>query len=79
MKEKNIVSCVKDKCRALFDLIDSLVGKDDSILTVIVGEDVTNEEEEHLNKVLNDKYADDMDVDIKRGNQPVYSFLVGVE
>ncbi len=79
MKEKNIVSCVKDKCHALFDLIDSLVGKDDSILTVIVGEDVTNEEEEHLNKVLNDKYADDMDVDIKRGNQPVYSFLVGVE
>lgn len=78
MKEKNIVSCVKDKIEALYDLIDSLIGKDDSMLTIIVGEDVSKEEETKLMQALPDKYSE-VDVDIKRGNQPVYSFLVGVE
>lgn len=78
MKEKNIVSCVKDKTEALYDLIDSLIGKDDSMLTIIIGEDVSKEEEAKLMQILPDKYSE-VDVDIKRGNQPVYSFLVGVE
>lgn len=79
MKDKNIVSCVKDKLEALYDLVDSLVKNDSSILTVIVGEDVSEEEEAKINDTLIDKYGDDIDIDVKRGNQPVYSFLVGVE
>lgn len=79
MKDKNIVSCVKDKLEALYDLVDSLVKNDSSILTVIVGEDVSKEEEAKINDTLIDKYGDDIDIDVKRGNQPVYSFLVGVE
>ena len=80
MKDKNIVSCVKDKMEALFDLSESLIRRGDSaVLSVYCGEDVTPEEMEQASSYLNEKYGDEIDVDVKMGNQPVYSFLVGVE
>jgi DAK2 domain fusion protein YloV len=79
MKDKKIVSCVKDKLTALYDLIDSMVKKDSAILTVLVGNDVSNDEQQKIDDELHAKYGDAFDIDIKRGDQPVYSFLVGVE
>ena len=79
MQDKNIVSCVKDKMTALTDLVDSLVDDDASMVTVIVGKDVTSEEESKVADVLGEKYGDDLEIDVKRGDQPVYSFLVGIE
>ena len=80
MKDKNIVSCVKDKLEALFDLAESLLRRSEScLLTVYGGEDVTDEELSKVSESLNEKYGDEVDVDVKRGGQPVYSFLVGVE
>ena len=79
MQDKNIVSCVKDKMMALTDLVDSLVDDDTSMVTVIVGKDVTSEEENKVADVLSNKYGDDLEIDVKRGDQPVYSFLVGIE
>lgn len=80
MKDKNIVSCVKDKLEALFDLSESLLRRGEpSIITVIAGEDVTDEEASKAREVLEERYGDEIEVDVKRGGQPVYSFLVGVE
>ena len=79
MKDKAIVSCVKDKMEALTDLIESLLGHNAALLTVLVGADVTPEEEESVTALLNDRYGDDVEVDVKRGDQPVYSFLIGIE
>ena len=65
---------------ALFDLSESLIRRGDSaVLSVYCGEDVTPEEMEQASSYLNEKYGDEIDVDVKMGNQPVYSFLVGVE
>ena len=79
MKDKNIVSCVKDKMLALTDLIDSLVDEDSAILTVFLGEDITAEDEASITEELTSKYGDMVDVDVRRGDQPIFSFLVGVE
>ena len=80
MKDKNIVSCVKDKLEALFDLSESLLRRGEpSIITVIAGEDITDEEASKAREVLEERYGDEIEVDVKRGGQPVYSFLVGVE
>ena len=43
------------------------------------GEDVTDEEASKAREVLEERYGDEIEVDVKRGGQPVYSFLVGVE
>jgi len=79
MKDKKIVSCVKDKLTALYDLVDSMVKKDSAILTVLVGSDVSASEQQQIDEDLHNKYGDSFDIDIKRGEQPVYSFLVGME
>ena len=79
MKGKAIVSCVKDKFEALNDLVDSLVGNNSCMLTVLVGADINEEDQARVEEELTSRYGDDLEVDVKRGDQPVYSFLVGVE
>ena len=79
MKDKAIVSCVKDKFEALNDLVDSLIGKNSCTLTVLVGADISEEDQARVDEELNNRYGDELEVDVKRGDQPVYSFLVGVE
>jgi dihydroxyacetone kinase-like predicted kinase len=79
MKDKAIVSCVKDKFEALNDLVDSLIGKSSCMLTVLVGCDISDEDMARVSDELMSRYGDDLEIDVKRGDQPVYSFLVGVE
>ena len=77
-KNKSIIVCVKDKIEALYELVASMVNESSAILTVILGEDVTEGEESQLSEALFEKYPE-LEIDIKRGQQPVYSFLIGVE
>ena len=79
MKDKNIVSCVKDKLVALDDLCESLVRERSAMMTVLVGADVSEEEEKEATDRLSEKYGDNLEILVRRGDQPVYSFLIGVE
>jgi len=79
MKDKVIVSCVKDKFEALYDLVDSLVNNNSSTLTLIAGEDVDEEAVATVEEELNSRYGDDIEIAVYQGGQPVYSFLVGIE
>ena len=79
MKDKAIVSCVKDKFEALNDLIDSLIGRNSCMLTVLVGMDVDADDTARVEEELTNRYGDELEIDVKRGDQPVYSFLVGIE
>ena len=79
MKDKNIVSCVKDKKAALYDLCDSLISPKSASLTLLCGQDISEEEEVSLLEELNERYGEAVEITILHGGQPVYSFLVGVE
>ncbi|MDO5330629.1 MAG: DAK2 domain-containing protein [Bacillota bacterium] len=76
---KSIVSCVKDKLEALSDLVNSLVDDEVYSLMVFAGSDVTDEEMEAASNMLNEKYGENIEADIRRGDQPVYSFIVGAQ
>jgi DAK2 domain fusion protein YloV len=76
---KKIVCCHKHKLNALMDLLAKMTDEDSQIITVICGQDVTEEERKNLTKMISDKYGDEMDVEIEDGGQPVYSFFVSVE
>jgi dihydroxyacetone kinase-like predicted kinase len=78
IQDKSIVTCEKDKITVLYNLIENMVDEDSAIITVITGEGVTEEEIEDITNTLGEKYGD-LDIDIKEGGQPVYSFFVGVE
>ncbi len=74
----NIVSCVPDKLEALRDILESLIDDDSSLITIFAGEDVKDEEMDKISETLGEKYPL-IDIDVRRGNQPVYSFLLGIE
>lgn len=76
--EKDIVVTNKDKIQTLYDLLDKMVDEDSSLITLITGKDVKDEEIDTIRDVLEEKYSD-LDLDIRPGLQPVYSFLIGVE
>ena len=76
--EKDIVISSIDKLDALYGLLEQMVDDDSSLITIYCGEDVTEEEKEAVRGVLEEKY-EDLDVDIREGHQPVYSFILGVE
>ncbi len=76
---KKIVCCHKHKINTLTDMLSHMVDEDSSMINIICGEDVTEEEREQVEEVINEKYGDDCDITIEDGKQPVYSFFVAVE
>lgn len=76
--EKNIVATGNDRLKTTLSLIELMVGEENSIITVLVGQDVSDEEKKSLKKSLEEKFLD-LDIDLVDGNQPVYPFLIGVE
>ncbi len=79
ISKKKILCCHKHKVNTLVDLLSSMVDDESSIITIICGEDVTEDEKKEVEKTLNEKYGSDCDVVVQDGNQPVYSFFVSVE
>ena len=76
--EKDIVVDNPDKVEALMALLEKMIDDESSIITILVGQDI---DEELMNQVaakINEQYSD-LDLDIRSGGQPVYSFLIGVE
>lgn len=78
ISDKKIIACEKKPLTALYKLLNNMVKSDSYLITVLVGQDVKDEDIEIITTKLTKKYPD-AELDIRRGDQPVYSFLVGVE
>ena len=78
VETKDIKSCNPNKIDALFDLLKYLIDDDSAVCTILTGEDITEKESNKIVEIFNEKYSL-IDLDIRKGNQPVYSFLLGVE
>ena len=76
--EKDIIVDSPDKVEATKELIKAMVDEETSLLTVLVGEGVSEEEKEAVRSFVEENYSD-IDIDIRDGGQPVYSFLIGAE
>ena len=76
--EKEIVADHKDKFEVLKLLLAKMIDEDSSLITLIVGQDVKEDEVEEIRAYIEETYSD-LDLDIHMGLQPVYSFLVGIE
>ena len=76
--EKEIICGIEDRNRCLIELLIKMVDEDSSLLTLILGEDVSREDVFPVKKEIEDLFPD-LNIDIREGKQPVYSFLVGIE
>jgi dihydroxyacetone kinase-like predicted kinase len=75
---KSIVCCNPSKVEATKVMLDGMLDEMCSIVTLLVGEGATEEEVEEITSYINEKF-EDIEVEVVQGNQPVYSFIIGVE
>lgn len=76
--EKNIVVATPEKHNAIKSLLDEMLkGEDFEIITVIQGEDATDEDVAFVNNYIEEN--SELEIDFQKGDQPVYSFIFGIE
>ncbi len=75
--EKHIVVSIPDKVEAACRMLDQLLDNDSEIVTVIAGEDATEQEIGQVTAYLKENFR--AEVEVHHGQQPVYSFIFGVE
>lgn len=74
--------CITDKddpVKAAYKLTKSMVRKDTSFITIIYGEDVSDEDAQACLKQVQAKYGSSVDVTLVNGGQPIYYFIISVE
>jgi uncharacterized protein len=78
ISEGKIVIKNKDKENAAKDLLSQMLDEDSEILTIIYGEDVTEEEVSSLTQFVEENFAD-VEIEVHNGCQPLYSFIFSIE
>ncbi|MGG1679719.1 DAK2 domain-containing protein [Neobacillus sp. NRS-1170] len=76
--EGKIVVKNKDKGKAAENLLSKMLDEDSEILTVIYGEDVSEDEVNTLTQFVEENYGD-IEIEIHNGQQPLYSFIFSIE
>ena len=69
----------KDPVKVALKLTRSMVKKDTSFITIIYGEDITEEQADELQQAVEAKVGSHIEVTLISGEQPVYYFIISVE
>lgn len=69
----------KNAVKALVKLAKDMVTRDTAFLTLIYGEDVSEEDANKAYEELKDKFGSRCDISLVKGDQPVYYFILSVE
>ncbi|MFD2760491.1 hypothetical protein ACFSUO_05835, partial [Lentibacillus juripiscarius] len=73
-----IKASAADKLETVRSLLDEMITEDDEILTILQGEDASDDDVKVIEKYVEDKY-EDVEIEVHKGNQPIYSFILSVE
>lgn len=76
--EGDIVTTSPDLVETSKKLIEQMLDDESEILTIFVGENVTEADVEALEQFVEESYPD-VEVEIHEGNQPLYPFILSVE
>lgn len=78
MENGRLAFTEKDVTKGAYKLTKRLVKGDTSFITVMYGADVTDDAAENLRAMLAKKFSD-IDVNLVRGGQPVYYYIISAE
>lgn len=79
MDNGKLVFTDRDPVKAAIKLTRSMSKRDTSFITLIYGQDVSEEQAEEVRKVIQSKVGNHADVTLVNGGQPVYYFIISVE
>ncbi len=68
-----------DLPRTMQRLVKQMLKKDSAFLTLIYGEDVSDEQAAEIEAQLQEKYGDKVEITLISGGQPIYYFIISVE
>ncbi|WP_077326112.1 DAK2 domain-containing protein [Virgibacillus siamensis] len=68
----------QDKIETVKLLLKEMITEDDEILTILQGEEASDEEVDAIVNFVEDAYRD-IEIELHKGNQPIYSFIFSVE
>ncbi|QPA32014.1 DAK2 domain-containing protein [Thermaerobacillus caldiproteolyticus] len=78
ISDGKIVVSEKDKLSVTKQLINALIDEDSEIVTILYGEEATEEEVEAIVTYVEETYPD-VEVEVHNGGQPLYPFIFSVE
>lgn len=78
MKDGKIIVSKPDQFATSLDVLKAMISDDTEIITIIHGEGGSQKEAEKLGAALEAEYAD-LEIEIHRGDQPVYPYLFAAE
>ena len=73
----NFIETDLEKCVAR--IVKTMLKRDSEFLTVIYGEDVSDEAAASVEQMLNEKYGDKVEITLVNGGQPIYYYIFSVE
>jgi uncharacterized protein len=76
--EGKIVISDSDRQKSAQSLLRTMLDEDSEILTILYGEDVTEEDVRSLIEYVEEHY-EDVEVEVHNGKQPLYSYIFSVE
>lgn len=66
------------KIEATKQLLAEIITDDDEIITILQGEDETDEDTSELEKYIVDHF-EEIEIEVHKGNQPIYSYIFAIE
>ena len=78
LSDKDILSSGNNITDVSLDLLKKLINEDTSIITIIYGSDVSEEDANILSQEVTKEYSD-IDIELVYGGQPLYFYLFAVE
>lgn len=78
IEDGKIVVSHEDKQESVKLLLEQLITEDDEILTILYGEDVSEAEANEIVSFVEEKY-EDLEVEVHKGEQPIYAYIFSVE
>ena len=79
MENGKLVFTDRDPVKAAIKLTRSMVKRDTSFITLIYGQDISEEQAEEVRKHVQSKAGNHADITLVNGGQPVYYFIISVE
>ncbi len=65
--------------KTVMKLMKSMIKRDSQFVTVIYGEDVTEEQAAGIEALIQEKYGDKTEITVINGGQPIYYYIISVE
>ncbi|ANX12244.1 hypothetical protein ABE41_009505 [Fictibacillus arsenicus] len=78
ISEGKIITSKTNKLEVTKELLEKMMDEDTEIVTIIYGEDSSEDEAQELADFIEEKFPD-AEAEIHNGKQPIYSFILSVE